>query len=150
MSYLATQQLQHYKNIYYKNFILFKKQVFMKFLCYKITVLIYLQYLLMPSRGVATMQAGEASASLKIWCGELKLQLKGQLWTCWMHRALEISDPNAFPYISNSFGISRKHKNWVFKNRNTLIEQSLQQTIPKSTSPIKILATLQPSDKHNS
>ena len=45
----------------------------------------------------ATMQAGEASASLKIWYSELKLRLKDQHWTCWMHRALEISEANATP-----------------------------------------------------
>ena len=72
------------------------------------------------------MQAGEVSASLKIWYSELKLQLKGQYWTNWMHKALEISEANATPYISKSSGISRKQK-LVQEDRDTLIEQSPQK-----------------------
>jgi len=51
------------------------------------------------------MQAGEASASLK-FDSELKLQLKSDHWTCWMHRALEA---NAIPYISS------EAENWYRK-----------------------------------
>ena len=56
-----------------------------------------------------------------------------------MHRTLEISDPNASLRVlasseSRKTGIERSK----YPNRAvTLIEQSPQQTIPKSASPIK-------------
>ena len=58
-----------------------------------------------------------------------------------MHRALEISEANATPYISKSSGISRKQKTGIERSRYpnravTPIEQSLHKTIPKSASPI--------------
>ena len=49
-----------------------------------------------------------------------------------MQRALEISEANAFPYISKSSGISKKQKTGIERSRYpnkavTLIEQSPQQ-----------------------
>ena len=94
------------------------------------------------------MQAGEASASLKIWYSELKLQLKGQYWTSWIHSALEISEANATPYISKSSGNSRKQKTGVARSRypnravtTTKLFQTQNshhnKTIPNFASPIK-------------
>ena len=48
-----------------------------------------------------------------------------------MHRALEISEANAAPYISKSSGISRKQKTGI-EDRDTLIEQSLQKNYFKA------------------